>query len=68
MRLYGERGVEGQDDVFGDEGLGHAFVLFLEEELSVEVGDLGRGKGTSMVSMSRMWMAPMPILHTTFRI
>ena len=43
-------------------------MLFFEEELAVEVGDLDRGKGTSMVSMSRMWMAPMPILQITFRI
>jgi hypothetical protein len=48
-------GVDFEDGLAGHEGFGVAFVLLLEEELSVEIGELGKGRGTSMVSMSMMW-------------
>jgi hypothetical protein len=48
-------GVDFEDGLAGHEGFGVAFVLLLEEKLSVEVGELSKGRGTSMVSMSMIW-------------
>lgn len=41
MGCYGEVRVEFCYALFCNEGFGHAFVLFLEEELAVQVGELG---------------------------
>jgi hypothetical protein len=48
-------GVDFEDGLAGHEGFGVAFVLLLKEELSIEIGELSKGRGTSMVSMSMIW-------------
>jgi hypothetical protein len=61
-------GVDFEDGLAGHKGFGVAFVLLLEEELSIEIGELGKTKGTSMVSMSMMWTWAMGSLERTLRI
>lgn len=54
MCLYVQGGIEFQDALFGHKCFRHALMVLLEQELPIQIRNLGRIKLTSIVSKSRI--------------